>query len=98
MKQNHSSSFSVVSNNIISLLSNRKKESISESFLCMFFWENKGIICYKLCEENKSIKLQMLALKKKIVTFASSTYYLMNLKWTKFNVKHHSNPDRLDKQ
>ena len=30
-----------------------------------FFGENKGIIQrYKLCEENKSIKLQILTLKK----------------------------------
>ena len=41
MKQNQSSSFSFISNNIISLLSSRKKASIPESFLCMFF-EKQG--------------------------------------------------------
>ena len=28
------------------------------------FFEKTRVSCYKLCEENKSIKLQMLALKK----------------------------------
>ena len=34
-------------------------------FLGMFF-EKTRVSCYKLCEENKSIKLQMLALKIKL--------------------------------
>ena len=64
MKQNHSSSFSFISNNIISLLSGRKKASISQkaSFGC--FFEKTRVSCYKLCEKNKSITLQMLAFKK----------------------------------
>ena len=53
MKQNHSSSFSFINNNIISLLSSMKKVSISESFLCMFFWENKGIMLQTLQGKQK---------------------------------------------
>ena len=30
------------------------------------FFEKTRVSCYKLCEENKSIKLQMLALQKKL--------------------------------
>ena len=30
----------------------------------MVFLEKTRVSCYKLCEENKSIKLQMLTLKK----------------------------------
>ena len=92
MKQNHSSSFSVVSNNIISLLSSRKKVSISESFFC-----NKGIMLQTLQGKQQYQVTNVGVKKNKIITFASSNV-LMNLKWTKFNVKHHSNPDRLDKQ
>ena len=32
--------------------------------LYMYVFEKTKVSCYKLCEENKSIKLQMLALKK----------------------------------
>ena len=96
MKQNHSSSFSFISNNIISLLSSRKKASISQKLPLYVFWETR-VSCYKLCEENKSIKLQMLAWKKWNYHICYFNV-LMNLKWTKFNVNHYNNPDRLDKQ
>ena len=53
MKQNHSSSFSFISNNIISLLSSRKKASISQkaSFVC--FLRNKGIMLQTLRGKQK---------------------------------------------
>ena len=44
------------------------------AYLPLYVFEKTRVSCYKLCEENKSIKLQMLALKNKIMTFASSTY------------------------
>ena len=53
MKQNHSSSFSFISNNIISLLSSRKKASISQkaSFVC--FLRNNGIMLQTLRGKQK---------------------------------------------
>ena len=52
MKQNHSSSFSFISNNIISLLSSRKKRAYQKaSFVC--FWENKGIMLQTLRGKQK---------------------------------------------
>ena len=53
MKQNHSSSFSFISNNIISLLASRKKASISQkaSFVC--FLRNKGIMLQTLRGKQK---------------------------------------------
>ena len=35
------------------------------AYLPLYVFEKTGVSCYKLCEENKSIKLRMLALKKK---------------------------------
>ena len=35
-------------------------------YLPLYVFEKTRVLCYKLCEENKSIKLQMLALKKKL--------------------------------
>ena len=59
------------------------------------FFEKTRVSCYKLCEENKSIKLQMLALKKKQL----SRLLVQRInEFTKFNVNHYSNPDCLDKQ
>ena len=65
MKQNHSSSFSFISNNIISLLSGRKKASISQkaSFGC--FLRKQGYHVTNLARKT-SVTLQMLALKKKL--------------------------------
>ena len=57
-------------NNIISFFSSWKKRA----YLPLYDFERTRVSCYKLREENKSIKLQMLALKNKIITFASSTY------------------------
>ena len=34
------------------------------AYLPLNVFEKTSVSCYKLCEENKSIKLQMLALKK----------------------------------
>ena len=53
MKQNHSSSFSFISNNIISLLPSRKKASISQkaSFVCVL--RNKGIMLQTLRGKQK---------------------------------------------
>ena len=59
------------------------------------FFEKTRVSCYKLCEENKSIKLQMLALKK--IKLSRLLVQRIN-EFTKFNVNHYSNPDRLDKQ
>ena len=53
MKQNLSSSYSFISNNIISLLSSRKKASISEKATFVCFWENKGIILQTLRGKQK---------------------------------------------
>ena len=33
------------------------------AYLPLYVFEKTRVSCYKLCEENKSIKLQMLALK-----------------------------------
>ena len=43
------------------------------AYLPLHVCEKTRVSRYKLCDESKSIKLQMLALKK-IITFASSTY------------------------
>ena len=43
------------------------------AYLPLYDFERTRVSCYKLCEENKSIKLQMLALENKIIIFASST-------------------------
>ena len=53
MKQNHSSSYSFISNNIISLLSSREKASISQKATFVCFWENKGIILQTLRGKQK---------------------------------------------
>ena len=34
------------------------------AYLPLYVFEKTRVSCYRLCEENKSIKLQMLALKK----------------------------------
>ena len=65
MKQNHSSSFPFISNNIIFITlapAGKKGAYQKASFVC--FYEKTRVSCYKLCEENKSIKVQMLALRK----------------------------------
>ena len=36
------------------------------AYLPLYDFEKTRVSCYKLCEENKSIKLQMLTLKKKL--------------------------------
>ena len=86
------SSFSFISNNIISLLSSRKEASIiiSESFLCMFF-EKQGYHVTNFARKTKVSNYKCWRWKHKFNV-------LMNLKWTKFNLNHHSNRDRLDKQ
>ena len=33
-------------------------------YIPLYVFEKTRVSCYKLCDENKSIKLQMLALKK----------------------------------
>ena len=35
-----------------------------QAYFPVYVFEKTRVSCYKLCEENKSIKLQMLALKK----------------------------------
>ena len=95
MKQNHSSSFSFISNNIISLLSSRKKASISQKALNVFL-RNKGIMLQTLRGKQKyqitnvgveKIKLSRLQVQR-----------INEFKMNPFNVNHYSNPDRLDKQ
>ena len=53
MKQNHSSSFSFISNNIISLLSSRKKAIISQKASFVSFLRNKGIMLQTLRGKRK---------------------------------------------
>ena len=48
----------------------QKEKKWAYAPLCVF--GKTRVSCYKLCEENKSIKWQMLALK--IIPFASSAY------------------------
>ena len=74
-----------------------KKTSIS-SFVC--FSEKTRVSYYKLCEKNKSIKLQTLRWKQKYqiinIGVEKINYHVcqfnvvMNLKWTKFKAKYHS--------
>ena len=45
-----------------------------QAYLPLYIFEKTRVSCYNLCKENKSIKLQMLALKNRIITFASSMY------------------------
>ena len=44
------------------------------AYLPLNVFEKTRVLYYQLWKENKSIKLQMLALKNKIVMFASSMY------------------------
>ena len=44
-----------------SFFSSRKKR---RAYFPLYVFEKTRVSCYRLCEENKSIKLQMLALKK----------------------------------
>ena len=74
MKQNHSS-FSFISNNIISLLSSRKKASISQkaSFVC--FLRKQGYYVTNFRGKQKYQITNVGVEKIKIsITFASSTY------------------------
>ena len=73
MKQNHSSSFSFISNNIISLLSSRKKASISQKASFVHVCFNKGIMLQTLRGKQKyqitnvgveKIKLSRLQVKR----------------------------------
>ena len=48
-------------NNIFSFFSSRKKQA----YLPLYAFEKTRVSCYKLCEENKSIKLQTLREKQK---------------------------------
>ena len=57
MKQNHSSFIFSYVNNIFSFFSSRKKANV---------FEKTRVSCYKLCDENKSIKLQMWCKKIKL--------------------------------
>ena len=63
MKQNQSSSFSFISNNIILLLSSRKKASIPESFLCMFF-EKTRVSCYKTLRGKQKYQVTNVGVEK----------------------------------
>ena len=80
-------------NNIISFFSSRKKASIS-SFV--YFWENTGIMLQTLRGKQKyqitNVGIEKLKLSRLLVQ------RINEFKWTKCKVKHHSNPDRLDKQ
>ena len=73
-----------------------RSEHISESFLCVFFWENKGIMLQTLRGKQKyqitNVGVEKIKLSRLLVQ------RINELKWTKFNVNHYSNPDRLDKQ
>ena len=59
MKQNHS--FSIFYKLITFHFSPAGKK---RAYFLLYVFEKTRVSCYKLCEENKSIKLQMLALKK----------------------------------
>ena len=74
MKQNHTSCFSFISNNIILLLSRRKKESISQkaSFVC--FLRKQGYHATNFARKTKVSNYKCWRWKNKIITFASSTY------------------------
>ena len=57
----HLLGFDTTVKNIISFFSSRKKK---REYLPLYVFEKTRVSCYKLCKENKSFKLQMLALRK----------------------------------
>ena len=73
MKQNHSSSFSFLSNNIISLLSRRKKRAYQKaSFVC--FLRKQGYHVTNFARKTKVSSYKRWRWKNKIITFVSLTY------------------------
>ena len=78
MKENHSSSFSFISNNIISLLSSRKKASTHQkaSFVC--FLRKQGYHVTNFARKTKVSNYKCWRWKNKIITFASFKEFKMN--------------------